>query len=76
MRTRINASRLLFGALVATALGFGASTATAASAAAESTVAACPGYMTSATACTDCCRKNYGAVGIYNSSLRYCNCAL
>jgi hypothetical protein len=75
MRTRINPSRLLFGALVAAALGFGASTATAA-ASEPLSAPTCPGYMNSAQACTDCCWNNYGAIGFWSPSTRICNCAL
>lgn len=74
MRTTL--SKALFGAVVTAALGFGVSTASAAAPSEATAAAPCPGYMSSAQACRDCCAGYYGAYGIYNSSNRYCNCAL
>jgi hypothetical protein len=73
MRTRSTLARAVFGAAVAAALGVGVTSANAAPSAAAF---ACPGYTSTAQACSDCCRINYGGYGFWSPSTHYCNCAV
>ena len=77
MRTRFALARAVFGAAVAAALGVGVTSAYAApSNAAPAAALGCPGYTSTAQACSDCCRINYGGYGFWSPSTHYCNCAL